>query len=91
MVDVALLLHPVEEVGAGAGRIDGDVVARMGLRDHRDGALLQVVAGLDADSDRLRPGMEGVAKVTVGRASYAYTWTRRLQDWLRLALWRWMP
>ena len=51
----------------------------------------RVEARLDAATKRLRPGMEGVAKVDVGQASIAFTLTRRLQDWLRLTLWRWMP
>ena len=39
----------------------------------------------------LRPGMEGVAKVWVGERPLAWTWTRRLMDWIRLTGWRWMP
>ena len=56
----------------------------------KDGQL-PFEARLDAATKRLRPGMEGVAKVEVGQASIAFTVTRRLQDWLRLTLWRWMP
>jgi RND family efflux transporter MFP subunit len=40
---------------------------------------------------RLRPGMEGVGKVTVGEGSPLRVWTRNFVDWLRLALWNWMP
>lgn len=39
----------------------------------------------------LRPGMEGVAKVSVGRASALWSWTRSLRNWLRLFAWKWMP
>lgn len=39
----------------------------------------------------LRPGMEGVAKVTVGQRSLLWIWTRGFVDWLRLALWSWLP
>ncbi len=35
----------------------------------------------------LRPGMKGVAKVDVGRRSYAYLWTRRAVNWVRMKLW----
>ena len=35
----------------------------------------------------LKPGMRGLAKVDVGRRSYAAIWTRRLVDWLRMQLW----
>lgn len=39
----------------------------------------------------LLPGMEGVARIHVGEASYAEIWTRRLRDWLQLQLFRWRP
>ncbi|ROT99433.1 HlyD family efflux transporter periplasmic adaptor subunit [Histidinibacterium lentulum] len=39
----------------------------------------------------LRPGMAGSAKVEAGRALYAWSWTRRLRDWLRTTLWTWQP
>ncbi len=45
----------------------------------------------DADLARLRPGMEGVGKVVVGKASLLWVWTQGFVDWLRLALWSWMP
>jgi multidrug resistance efflux pump len=35
----------------------------------------------------LLPGMEGVAKIDIGRRSYAWLWTRRLANWLRMKLW----
>jgi hypothetical protein len=35
----------------------------------------------------LRPGMEGVAKVDIGRAPYGYLWTRDLVNWIRMRLW----
>ncbi|MCL7466538.1 HlyD family efflux transporter periplasmic adaptor subunit [Phaeovulum sp. NW3] len=37
------------------------------------------------------PGMEGVAKIEVGRERLVWIWTRGLVDWLRLAWWRWAP
>jgi RND family efflux transporter MFP subunit len=51
----------------------------------------RVEAALLASETRIRPGMQGIAKVEVGEASLAWLWTRRLRDWLRLALWRWWP
>lgn len=39
----------------------------------------------------LRPGMEGVAKITVGERRRWWIWTHALTDWLRLQLWRWWP
>lgn len=51
----------------------------------------RVEAGLDKDAARLRPGMEGVAKIGVGEASLLWTWTHRLTDWLRRTAWEWSP
>ena len=38
---------------------------------------------------RLRPGMEGVGKVTVGEHRLLWIWTHGFFDWL--TLWNWMP
>lgn len=35
----------------------------------------------------MRPGMEGVAKISVGKRSYAWIWTRRLGNWVRMKFW----
>ncbi|MBB3329600.1 multidrug efflux pump subunit AcrA (membrane-fusion protein) [Halomonas campaniensis] len=40
---------------------------------------------------RLRPGMEGVAKVSVDERRLAWIWSYRIVDWFRLQLWRWWP
>lgn len=40
---------------------------------------------------RLRPGMEGVAKIDAGSASALWVATRRLVGWLRLTVWEWSP
>ena len=40
---------------------------------------------------QLRPGMEGVAKITVGERRRWWIWTHALTDWLRLQWWRWWP
>jgi hypothetical protein len=31
--------------------------------------------------------MEGVAKIDLGRRSYAWIWTRRIVNWVRMKLW----
>ena len=52
----------------------------------------RVEATLEAQSQsNLRPGMEGVAKVDVGRHSIAWVWTRSLVDWARMLIWTWTP
>jgi RND family efflux transporter MFP subunit len=40
---------------------------------------------------RLRPGMEGVAKVAVDERHLAWIWTRELVNWVRLKAWAWTP
>ena len=35
----------------------------------------------------LRPGMEGIAKVSVGKRRYIWIWTRKITNWLRMKLW----
>jgi RND family efflux transporter MFP subunit len=50
-----------------------------------------VEAELEAPPESLRPGMEGVARVEVGRRSLLWITTHRVVDWLRLAAWAWLP
>jgi multidrug resistance efflux pump len=42
-------------------------------------------------TDRLRPGMEGVGKITAGRRRLIWIWTHKAFDWLRLKIWQWTP
>ena len=35
----------------------------------------------------MRPGMEGIGKIHLGRAPYGKLWTRRLVNWVRMRLW----
>ena len=72
--------HPFE-----VKRIAGVAVAEEGRNSFR------VEAQLLQSGARLRPGMEGVAKVGAGRASALRVWTRRFTEWLRLAVWEWSP
>lgn len=51
----------------------------------------RVEAALDQDAARLRPGMEGVAKLQVGEASLLWVWTHRLTEWVRRIMWEWSP
>jgi len=51
----------------------------------------RVEAEVQAATDRLRPGMEGVGKVQVGERRLIWLWTHRFTDWLRLTLWNWLP
>jgi RND family efflux transporter MFP subunit len=51
----------------------------------------RVEAGLDRVSDRLRPGMEGVAKIRIEERKLIWIWTHRMMNWLRLFFWTWWP
>jgi RND family efflux transporter MFP subunit len=53
--------------------------------------FFRVEAALHGTLDRLRPGMEGVGKIEVGRRLHVWIWTRQVIDWLRLQVWTWMP
>jgi len=48
-------------------------------------------AVLQEPLDALRPGMEGVAKIDAGRRRLIWIWTHELLDWLRLAVWSFLP
>lgn len=51
----------------------------------------RVEAKMETAGERLRPGMEGVGKVSIGERRLIWIWTHKLVDWLRLALWTWTP
>ena len=62
------------------------------VSEARDGRnYFRVEARLQRSSDRLRPGMEGVAKIQVERRLLIWIWTHQLLDWARLGIWRWWP
>ena len=62
------------------------------LSVQKDGRnFFQVEAGLDDPSERLRPGMEGIAKTAVDRRLLISSYTGKMLDWAYLTLWRWMP
>ncbi len=47
--------------------------------------------GQEVCSARLRPGMEGIGKITIDRRLLVWMWSHRAVDWLRLQLWSWLP
>ncbi|MRR50341.1 MAG: HlyD family efflux transporter periplasmic adaptor subunit [Rhodocyclaceae bacterium] len=53
-------------------------------------SYFRVEAMLVRNIDRLRPGMEGVAKIDTGSQKLLWIWTHKLVDWLRLTLWTWL-
>jgi multidrug resistance efflux pump len=58
----------------------------------RDGRNhFRVEARLQATLDKLRPGMEGVAKIEIDHRRLVWIWTHQVLDWVRLGLWSWLP
>lgn len=53
--------------------------------------FFRVEASLAEPATSLRPGMEGVARIDVGRRRLIWIWTHDLVDWLRLLAWSWLP
>lgn len=53
--------------------------------------FFRVEAQLEDTSTRLRPGMEGVGKVSVGEHPLIWVWTRNFVNWVRISLWTWLP
>ncbi|RJR51571.1 MAG: HlyD family efflux transporter periplasmic adaptor subunit [Desulfobacteraceae bacterium] len=51
----------------------------------------RVEGKMEISSGRLRPGMEGVGKITIDRRRLIWIWTHDAIDWLRLQVWRWKP
>ncbi|MCW5623609.1 MAG: HlyD family efflux transporter periplasmic adaptor subunit [Burkholderiales bacterium] len=53
--------------------------------------IFEVETEVDAGADRIRPGLEGVAKLTVGRRSLAYGAYRAVAERFARVVWIWMP
>jgi hypothetical protein len=51
----------------------------------------RVEAQLQNVTQRLRPGMEGIGKISVDRRKLISIWTRSLVEWTRLWIWSWWP
>jgi hypothetical protein len=61
-------------------------VAREGRNYYR----VEAVLGEDART-RLRPGMEGVAKIAIEERKLVWIWTHGFTDWARLWAWSHLP
>lgn len=53
--------------------------------------FFRVEADLNATSKKLRPGMEGIAKVSVGNRQRLWIWSHKIVDWFRLWAWKYIP
>lgn len=49
--------------------------------------VFKVRAQLSEIPPWMRPGMEGVAKIHIGKRSFAWIWTRKIVNWIRMKLW----
>jgi RND family efflux transporter MFP subunit len=84
--ELVLSSMPGERYPMTVSKITPVSTAREGRNFFRVEAQLQ-----PADAARLRPGMEGVAKVTIDDRLLVWIWTRELMNWIRLKAWAWMP
>jgi RND family efflux transporter MFP subunit len=82
----ALLLSslPGEEYAFKVSMVTPVVISKEGR------SFFRVEALLERRSERLRPGMEGLAKIEAGRRNLFWIATHRMFDWLRLTLWSWV-
>lgn len=62
------------------------VTATASVQDGANG--FRAEAAWQGEVPALSPGMQGVAKVVVGRSNLLTIWTRESVDWLRLKLWQ---
>ena len=54
--------------------------------------FFEVEARLSGEvSSKLRPGMEGVGKVFIGRRKTIWVWTHKITHWFRMFFWSWLP
>ena len=53
--------------------------------------FFRVEAALNQPHDRLRPAMEGAGKIEIDRRRLVWIWTHQVVDWVRLAVWSWLP
>ena len=72
---------PGEKIAFTVDKITPITLAKEGLNYFR------VEARLSTGEDRLRPGMEGVGKIYVGRRNLFSIWTRNMREWFKLKIW----
>ena len=68
----------IEQVSPVFQEVDGQVSYRTEAR---------IEGGVQA----LRPGMEGVGKIEIGRRSFGWILFHKMVDWVRLQVWLWLP
>ena len=58
---------------------------------HEGRNFFRVEARLHRVTERIRPGMKGVAKTNIEERLLIRIWTEGLVDWVGLTLWKWLP
>jgi len=51
----------------------------------------EVIGTIEGRDQTLRPGMEGVVKIDVGRRNLAWIWLHPIVDWMRIKIWALIP
>jgi multidrug resistance efflux pump len=82
---VALVGMPWTPVSMELTKITPVTIAEEGRNAFR------VEARLTELGSRLRPGMEGIAKIETGRRSLLWIWAHPVIEWVRLAAWKYLP
>jgi len=82
---LALAALPGQQLPFTVRRITPVSIAEDGINYFR------VEAHLDQPLPGLRPGMEGVGKISIDRRKLIWIWTHEITDWLRLWAWSWLP
>ena len=72
-----------------------DIRSLTSVAEAKDGKnFFRVEANLILDDpqalERLRPAMQGVARIRVGERNMVWIWTRPWREWMRLKAWAWM-
>jgi RND family efflux transporter MFP subunit len=82
---LALTSMPQEEIPLVVEKITPVSVVEEGRNYFR------VEAELKSAAEKLRPGMEGVAKIHVERRKLIWIWTHKIVHWVRMWVWSWWP
>lgn len=82
---LALSAMPGEPLALTVEKVTPVAMAEDGMNYFR------VEGRLDEPQASLRPGMEGVAKIEIGRRRLLWILTHDIVDWLRLWAWSWWP
>ncbi len=61
------------------------------FEENASGIAYRVEAGFNEANPTLRPGMQGIAKISIDQRSYLWIFLHELVDAIRLWVWSWLP